>query len=99
MVAGATDGNIFAQSTVNVKSGKVARILGGNIGSNSIILSGYPINLFVGTTTLNISGGDITEIFGTSLGRWTDVIYYYGSVQINVSGGIIRNAIYAAPAP
>jgi len=98
LVAGATDGNIFINSTVNVKSGKIARILGGNIGSNSIMLSGYPINLFVGSTTMNITGGDISEIYGTSLGRWTDVIYYYGKVQINISGGIIRNAIYGAGA-
>lgn len=98
LVGGATDSNIYAHSTINVKSGKIARILGGNIGSNTITFSGYPVNLFVGSTTLNISGGDISEIYGTSLGRWTDIIYYYGKVEINISGGIIRNAIYGAGA-
>lgn len=96
LVAGATDGNIFVNATVDIESGKVARILGGNIGSNSIILEGYPINLFVGSTTININGGDITEIYGASLGRWTDIIYFYGDVKININGGIIRNAIYGA---
>ena len=98
LVAGSTDSNIYINSTINIVSGKVARVLGGNIGSNSVIYDGYPLNLFVGSTTLNISGGDITEIYGTSLGRWTDIINYYGKVEINVSGGIIRSALYGAGA-
>lgn len=98
LVAGSTDSNIYINSTINVVSGKIARILGGNIGSNSVIYEGYPLNLFVGSTTLNISGGDITEIYGTSLGRWTNTINYYGQVEINVSGGIIRSALYGAGA-
>lgn len=98
LVAGTTDGCIFTDTTLNISSGKVARILGGSIGSNTIIFDGYPLNLFVGSTTMNITGGDITEIFGTSLGRWTNEIYYFGDIQINISGGIIRSEIYGAGA-
>ena len=98
LVAGTTDGCIYTDTTLNINSGKIARILGGSIGSNTIIFDGYPLNLFVGSTTMNITGGDITEIFGTSLGRWTNEIYYFGDVQINISGGIIRSEIYGAGA-
>lgn len=98
LVAGSTDGSIYTNTTLNIKNGKVGRILGGSIGANTATFNGYPSNIFVGSTTMNISGGDISEIFGTSLGRNTNEIYYYGKVKINVTGGIIRSALYGAGA-
>lgn len=70
----------------------------------------YPNNTFLGTSTINITGGSVDELYGGCLGRNMNVVgssnargntcdsYYYGTININISGGKILNNIYGAGA-
>ena len=104
VVGGQTDGNIYANSTINIKNGSFGRVIGGSIGySNSSRRStSIPLNTYLGTSTTNVYGGKINELYGGSLGRSndgvTDNTYYYGTSTINVYGGTINSNIYSAGA-
>ena len=62
----------------------------------------------MGTVEINISGGEVTELYGGSLGRNMSALtggssvmcdsYFYGEVEINISGGLITGDIYGAGA-
>ncbi|MDO5555527.1 MAG: hypothetical protein Q4G09_02415 [Clostridia bacterium] len=95
LVGGQTDGSIFANSEIDVKSGTIGRILGGSIGVDRTI-SGYPSNTFIGATKISVSGGTVGELYGASLGRQKSDVYFYGTIEINISGGTITQAIYGA---
>ena len=109
-VGGAACGNTYAKIVENIKSGKVGRVLGASIGdtSNRPDDWNYPINTFLGSTTINITGGEITELYGGALGRNMSALsgnsylicdsYFYGTVDINISGGKILGNIYGAGA-
>lgn len=70
----------------------------------------YPNNTFLGTAKINITGGSVDELYGGCLGRNMDVVgsstargntcdsYYYGTIDINISGGEIISNIYGAGA-
>ena len=110
LVGGEACGNTYANVTENIKSGKVGRVLGGSIGDTSNRPSSwnYPINTYIGTTTVNISGGNITELYGGCLGRNMSALtgesslicdsYFYGTIGINITGGSISGNIYGAGA-
>ena len=70
-----------------------------------------PMNTYFGSSTINVTGGTITELYGASLGRNMDAInenddntdnpcdaFYYGNIEINISGGEITRTIYGVGA-
>ena len=109
-VGGAACGNTYANVKENIISGTVGRALGASIGDTSNRPNNwpYPINTFLGTVEINISGGEITELYGGALGRNMSALtnqstlicdsYFYGSVDINITGGRIIDTIYGAGA-
>lgn len=108
---GSTCGNIYGDIKINVKNGNVGRLLGASIGDSSYRPTNwqYPINTFIGTATINMTGGAVTEMYGGCLGRNMQAIggslnpilcdsYFYGTVNINISGGTVSQTIYGAGA-
>lgn len=74
-------------------------------------LSPRPSDSFFGSTVINIESGYVNEVYGTSMGGndYADNItsttfvdscttYFYGISEINISGGLVSNTIYAAGA-
>lgn len=74
-------------------------------------LSARPSDSFYGKSTINIEAGNVNEVFGASLGRTAHAVYadnlqlvdscatyFYGIAEINITGGDVRNTIYAAGA-
>lgn len=70
-----------------------------------------PMNTYFGSSTINVTGGTVTELYGASLGRNMDAInenddntdnpcdaFYYGNIEINISGGEITRTIYGVGA-
>ena len=115
--AGQGNGSCYAVTSIDVcGTSRVGRAVGGNLGygrkawvtKNDGSKSERPTDSFFGQSEINIRGGNINEIYGTSLGRSgklmnpkedvTDSIatYYYGKAVINISGGMVRNTIYGA---
>lgn len=68
---GQTDGTIYAQSSLTVKNGIVPLVLGSSIGYPRDCKDGYPNNDFVGTTQVIINGGQVAQLYGGCLGRYT----------------------------
>ena len=113
LVGGSACGNNYSNVIENIKSGSVGRLLGGSIGDSSDRPSNwnYPINTFLGKTTINITGGSIAELYGGCLGRNMSAIqggwrpstiicdsYFYGTVTVNMSAGTVTGNIYGAGA-
>ena len=119
LTGGSAAGNNYSNVIQNVKNGSVGRLIGGSIGDSANIPTtggwnpqpwGYPNNTFLGTSTINVTGGTIDELYGGCLGRNMDVVgdptqddntcdsYYYGNITINISGGEIIDNIYGAGA-
>ena len=109
---GSTCGNIYGDIKINIKNGSIGRLLGASIGDSSYRPNNwnYPLNTFIGTATINMTGGSVTEMYGGCLGRNMTAIggndtnpiacdsYFYGTVNINISGGIVSETIYGAGA-
>ena len=109
---GSTCGNIYGDIKINIKNGSIGRLLGASIGDSSYRPNNwtYPLNTFIGTATINMTGGSVTEMYGGCLGRNMTAIggndtnpiacdsYFYGTVNINISGGIVSETIYGAVA-
>ena len=69
-----------------------------------------PSDSFFGKTTINIESGIVFDIFGANLGRNGRVLnpngnftencnsYFYGTTDINITGGYIRSTLYGAGA-
>lgn len=116
-IAGQSNGSCYAVTSIDVSgSSRVGRAIGGNLGYGRKSWakkadgskSDRPSDSFFGQSTINIRGGNINEIYGTSLGRSGKVInpdenvtdsistYFYGKSVINISGGMVRNTIYGA---
>lgn len=110
---GSTCGNIYGDIELNIKNGKIGRLLGASIGDSSYRPNNwqYPINTYIGTATINMTGGSVTEMYGGCLGRNMSAIgnggygyviecdsYFYGTVNINISGGTVSKTIYGAGA-
>lgn len=119
LTGGSAAGNNYSNVIQNIKNGSVGRLIGGSIGDSATIPTtggwnpqpwGYPNNTFLGTSTINVTGGVVDELYGGCLGRNMDVVgdpngddntcdsYYYGNITINISGGEILNNIYGAGA-
>ena len=111
LVGGSACGNNYSVVTENIKSGTIGRLLGGSIGDSGDRPDGwqYPINTFLGDATINVEGGKIQELYGGCLGRNMNAIdggrstilcdsYYYGKVNLNMTGGEITGNIYGAGA-
>ena len=111
LTGGSGTGNNYSNVTENIISGKVGRVLGASIGDSQSKPQNwnYPCNTFLGTTTININGGTISELYGGCLGRNMGVTsesstgntcdsYFYGTATINITGGTIQNNIYGAGA-
>ncbi len=105
IIAGGSEiGTIYATPIINIKQGTIKTVIGGNYAdsSNRPTSWAYPLNTFIGTSTINITGGQVDNIIGASLGRNVNgtIIksdaYFYGTTNINISGGIISNNIYGA---
>ena len=80
LCGGSASGNTYGNACINVKKGNIGRILGASIGNssykpydgNNTATDGdwdYPVNTYIGTSTVNISGGTIEELYGGALGR------------------------------
>lgn len=109
---GSTCGNIYGDVKINVENGNVGRLLGASIGDSGDRPNNwqYPINTYIGTATINMTGGHVTEMYGGCLGRNMRAIggsdnnpivcdsYFYGTVNINISGGTVSQTIYGAGA-
>lgn len=114
---GQGNGSCYAVTDIDVRgTSRVGRAVGGNVGYGRVAWvkkkdgskSGRPSDSFFGQSTIHIRGGNINEIFGTSLGRSgkllnpdedvndTIATYFYGKSVINISGGMVRNTIYGA---
>lgn len=112
LVGGSASGNNYSRVTETIKNGKIGRVLGGSIGDSSSRPNNwrYPINTFLGETTINVLGGSIAELYGGCLGRNMDIVgypnatgntcdsYFYGTVNINIEGGNVTGNIYGAGA-
>lgn len=74
-------------------------------------MAARPSDSFYGKTVINIHSGYVNEIYGTSMGGndYADNItdtqfvdscttYFYGTSEINISGGLVSNTIYGAGA-
>lgn len=116
-IAGQGNGSCFAVTNIEVTgSSRVGRAIGGNLGyGRKAWVKGKdgknsyrPTDSFFGQSTINITGGNINEIYGANLGRNGKLIspdeevndsisvYFYGKSIINISGGQVRNTIYGA---
>lgn len=104
LTGGSACGNNYSNVIENVKEGSIGRLLGGSIGdSQEIPTEGgwwsqtpwkYPNNTFLGTATINISGGSIAELYGGCLGRNMGVINNNGSVNQNYTGNTCDSYFY-----
>lgn len=76
LTGGQTDGTIYCNSTITLVDGVVPQLFGSSIGYNRNVnpdgTTSYPNNDFVGTTTVNMEGGSVAQLYGGCLGRATD---------------------------
>ena len=112
LTGGSAAGNNYSNVIQNIENGSVGRLIGGSIGDSADRPNNwnYPENTFLGTATINVTGGTIEELYGGCLGRNMDVVgsssaggntcdsYYYGTITINIDGGEIIDNIYGAGA-
>ena len=112
LTGGSAAGNNYSNVIQNIKNGSVGRLIGGSIGDSQTRPRNwnYPENTYLGTSTINVTGGTIDELYGGCLGRNMGVVgspnatgntcdsYYYGNITINISGGEIVDNIYGAGA-
>lgn len=88
LTGGSVTGNNYSNVTENIEKGSVGRVLGASIGDSEEIPSNwnYPCNTFIGTTTININGGTIYELYGGCLGRNMGVRDSNGTVSQTYGG-------------
>lgn len=90
IISGSASGGIDnANVKINIESGTVGTIVGGNQG---YLNSKSP---FTGDTTIKVSGGKVTDIYGAGTGRNASIPTYLGHLHIEVTGGTVDN-IYGA---
>ena len=117
LTGGSAAGNNYSNVIQNIKNGSVGRLIGGSIGDSQTRPRNwnYPENTFLGSATINVTGGTVEELYGGCLGRNMGAVsssgnindsytgntcdsYFYGIVNINISGGEITDNIYGAGA-
>ncbi|WP_080800966.1 autotransporter outer membrane beta-barrel domain-containing protein [Arabiibacter massiliensis] len=75
LTGGQTDGTIYSNSAITLKSGVVPLVFGSSIGYNRSVNSNgtaYPNNDFVGRVQVNMEGGSVAQLYGGCLGRTAD---------------------------
>lgn len=97
LAGGQDSGNIYGNITLDIRNGNIGRVIGGSIG-NVLAVPGYPSNSFFGEIHIMVSGGTIGELYGGSLGRARSDVYFYGSIDIDISGGYINSNLYGVGA-
>lgn len=98
LLGGQTDGSAATNATIFVKNGVVGRIIGGNIGLGHNVTA-VPKDNFYGKVVINLQGGRIFDLVGTSLGRYSGALYFYGTVDLNISGqAVVENNVFAGGA-
>lgn len=106
IVGGQADGTVFADSKIEVRgTSRVGRIVGGNVAFGRA-MPGRPADSFFGQCEITVKDGEVSEIFGTNLGRYGHILYpdeldhdscvtyYYGRSIINIEGGTIHSNLY-----
>ena len=96
LTGGSAAGNNYSNVIQNIKAGSVGRLIGGSIGDSQTRPSGwrYPENTYLGTSTINVTGGIIDELYGGCLGRNMGVINNWGQVNQGYSGNICDSYYY-----
>lgn len=98
VVGGQCDSSAYINSTLNINSGRIARIVGGTLGYGNEIKTNVPRDSYYGSSVINVNGGTVKEIYGGSLGKNAPTSYMYGKVEMNINGGTIETNIYGAGA-
>lgn len=106
LTGGSACGNNYSTVTENIKNGSIGRVLGASIGDsqNIPVVGGswwgggepwpYPNNTFLGETTINITGGEISELYGGCLGRNMGAIDNYGNIDNGYTGNTCDSYFY-----
>lgn len=106
LTGGSAAGNNYSNVIENIKNGTVGRLIGGSIGDSQTIptVGGsiwgggspwqYPNNTFLGSATINVTGGTIAELYGGCLGRNMGAVNTNGSVNQNYSGNTCDSYFY-----
>ena len=96
LTGGSAAGNNYSNVIQNIKNGSVGRLIGGSIGDSATRPRNwnYPENTFLGSATINVTGGRIQELYGGCLGRNMNVVNNNGSVSSNASGNTCDSYFY-----
>ena len=91
LAGGHIDSNISGGAKIEVRSGKVINLIGGNIGNSAP-------STFFGNVEITVYDGTIGVIYGAGLGRQqkddssTPQVTHSGTVTINICGGTIGSS-------
>lgn len=108
LCAGLTQGGIYADEEIEIKSGTIGVVVAGSQGNAIANVTNAPISSFFGRITVDIdaNGGndkkvDITDYYAACQGRvyGGDGIcnaYFYGQSTLNLKHGTIHNNIFAS---
>ena len=96
LTGGSAAGNNYSNVIQNIKNGSVGRLIGGSIGDSATRPRNwnYPENTFLGTATVNMTGGSIEELYGGCLGRNMNVVNNDGSVSSGATGNTCDSYFY-----
>ncbi len=98
LAGGQPDGSAAANVIININSGVVGYVIGGTIGQGHNLTS-VPKDNFYGKVEINLWGGRVFDVLGASLGRFNGELYFYGTVDINISDqAVIESNVYAGGA-
>ena len=100
LTAGKNNGSVYGDVELNIVNGKIGRVIGGNLGRDVTTSNDRnPRNSYFGSTTINMSGGSAQELYGAGYGRNGSYdVYYYGEIEINLTGGTINANVYGGGA-
>lgn len=96
LAGGSVTGNNYSNVVENIENGTVGRVLGASIGDSEERPSRWnnPCNTFIGTSTININGGTIYELYGGCLGRNMGVRDTNGNVSTSYTGNACDSYFY-----
>ena len=96
LTGGSAAGNNYSNVIQNIKSGSVGRLIGGSIGDSQTRPRNwnYPENTYLGTSSINVTGGIIDELYGGCLGRNMGVINSWGGINQSYSGNTCDSYYY-----
>lgn len=96
LTGGSAAGNNYSNVIQNIKNGSVGRLIGGSIGDSATRPRNwnYPENTFLGTATINVTGGTIRELYGGCLGRNMSAVNSDGSIDNGYTGNTCDSYFY-----